>query len=143
MHRSPRPLLSPRRFPCLLVGLLIWSGIDGVASTATESSPPTSTVPDAGRAPAPPPRAARTIVLDGWRRTANGWEQFPFAASHPSINDWIAHQRREEAANPLSRHLQQLEPIHPLSLAAAEIAIACLIGAAAAPNRQAGTDPLG
>jgi hypothetical protein len=143
MHRFPRPHFSPRLFTGLLVGILVWGGTAGVESTATESSAATVSAQDTAEEAKRTHGSGRTIVLDGWRRTAHGWEQFPFAASHPSINEWIAHQRQEEASNPLSRLLEQLGPVHPLSLAAAEIAIACLITAASAPNRHAGPDALG
>lgn len=123
MFSPLRSLVRFRMFGLLLVGCVMFSFAGGAlqADPATEGLAGDSTSP---------------IVFDGWRRTANGWEQLPLEHARPSINDWIAHQKEEEANNPLAQPLQYLGRFHPVRIAAAEVAVACLIALFASSRRD-------
>lgn len=125
MFRPSRP-----RFRCRTLGLLVLGWLAFSVAGGVQLNTPASAQNDASSSP---------IVFDGWRRTANGWEQLPFKDHHPSINDWIAHQRAEEARNPLSQPLQRLGKVHPVRIAAAEVAAACLIAFVASDRRRSGS----
>lgn len=122
--------LRRRPLGLLLIGCLVFSFTAGRLGAD----------PSSNRAPKASSESPSPIIFDGWRRTANGWEQLPFEDVRPSINDWIANQKKEEATNPLTQPLQQLGQVHPISIAAAEVALACLIGLIASDRRPRGTE---
>gem|GEM_PF-5392501 len=79
--------------------------------------------------------SARTIAPTGWRRTVRGWERLE-TVQQKSINEWIQYQEAQEAKNPWLLAVQSLSLVHPLSFAAGQVAVACLLAAVAQPKRQ-------
>ncbi len=68
-----------------------------------------------------------TVDPVGWRRTAHGWERWE--PTPPSIHDWIHQQIAEESRHRWLAVVESLTLVHPVSIAAGQLAIVCMLAA--------------
>lgn len=117
----------------LLIPLLLGGVLLAVAQLAK-----TLHVPAAEEAQAAGPVVLVRVDLVppiGWRRTANGWQRIE-EDSEWTINHWMAIHRQRQSENGLLRTLSLVGRIHPISLAAGQLCVVCLIAALAREHQE-------